>query len=100
MVYKPAPDIKLTLSWWNNNVTLSLWTVTGDFVYLASEAERQEYVLSQDGLIYYGKVKHIKVLPWTFGQVLRSVLNCSLPIVPIVLDFPSNTAIIRQIRLM
>lgn len=66
---------------------------------MANEAERQEYVLSQDGLIYYGKPKHIKTLPWTFGQVLSSVLKCSLPIVPIILDFPRTIAITRQKRL-
>lgn len=43
-------------------------------MYLASEAERQEYVLSQDGLIYRGKPKHITTLPWTFGQVLSLLI--------------------------
>lgn len=38
-------------------------------MYLTSEVERQEYVLSQDGLIYRGRPKHITTLPWTFGQV-------------------------------
>lgn len=44
-------------------------------MYLASEAERQEYVLSQDGLIYRGKPKHITILPWTFGQVLSLCID-------------------------
>ncbi|XP_053500040.1 protein-glutamine gamma-glutamyltransferase 2a isoform X2 [Ictalurus furcatus] len=49
-----------------------------DSVYLASEAERQEYVLSQDGLIYRGKPKHITTLPWTFGQFEPGILDICL----------------------
>ncbi|XP_034167567.2 protein-glutamine gamma-glutamyltransferase 2a isoform X1 [Pangasianodon hypophthalmus] len=51
-----------------------------DSVYLASEAERQEYVLSQDGLIYRGKPKHISTLPWTFGQFEPGILDICLRI--------------------
>ena len=40
-----------------------------DAVYLDSEEERQEYVLTQQGFIYQGSVKWIKSIPWNFGQV-------------------------------
>ncbi len=53
------------------NIFQSVLVVSEDSVYLASEAEREEYVLSQDGLIYRGIPKRITVLPWTFGQVLH-----------------------------
>ncbi|KAI4879151.1 hypothetical protein NFI96_021248, partial [Prochilodus magdalenae] len=49
-----------------------------DSVYLANEAERQEYVLSQDGLIYRGKPKRITALPWTFGQFEPDMLDVCL----------------------
>ncbi|KAG7323431.1 hypothetical protein KOW79_013133 [Hemibagrus wyckioides] len=49
-----------------------------DSVYMASEAGRQEYVLSQDGLIYRGKPKHITILPWTFGQFEPGILDICL----------------------
>ncbi|XP_072552168.1 protein-glutamine gamma-glutamyltransferase 2-like [Salminus brasiliensis] len=51
-----------------------------DPVYLANEAERQEYVLSQDGLIYRGKPKHITTLPWTFGQFEPDMLDICLKV--------------------
>lgn len=42
---------------------------TADAVYLDSEEERQEYVLSQQGFIYQGSAKFINSIPWNFGQV-------------------------------
>lgn len=38
-------------------------------MYLESEAERREYVLTQQGFIYQGSVRFIKSVPWNFGQV-------------------------------
>ncbi|KAK7129384.1 hypothetical protein R3I94_017557 [Phoxinus phoxinus] len=51
-----------------------------DSVYLASEAEREEYVLSQDGLIYRGIPKRITALPWSFGQFESGILDICLQI--------------------
>lgn len=42
-------------------------------MYLDSEAERREYVLTQQGFIYQGSVKFIKSVPWNFGQVGHEV---------------------------
>lgn len=42
---------------------------TGDAVYMENEEERQEYVLSTDGLIFRGTPPRFQELPWTFGQV-------------------------------
>ena len=39
--------------------------ITGDSVYLDDEDKLEEYVLSQDGLIYVINL----ALPWIFGQV-------------------------------
>uniref|UniRef100_A0A4W4FGA1 Protein-glutamine gamma-glutamyltransferase 2 n=1 Tax=Electrophorus electricus TaxID=8005 RepID=A0A4W4FGA1_ELEEL len=51
-----------------------------DSVYMVKEAERQEYVLSQDGLIYRGKPKCISELLWTFGQFEPGILNICLKV--------------------
>ncbi|XP_051517144.1 protein-glutamine gamma-glutamyltransferase 2a [Myxocyprinus asiaticus] len=51
-----------------------------DSVYLMSEAEREEYILSQDGLIYRGIPKRITALPWTFGQFEPGILDICLQI--------------------
>lgn len=42
---------------------------TVDAVYLDSDEERREYVLTQQGFIYQGSAKFIKSIPWNFGQV-------------------------------
>lgn len=42
---------------------------TADAVYLDSDEERREYVLTQQGFIYQGSAKFIKSIPWNFGQV-------------------------------
>ncbi|XP_018419794.1 PREDICTED: erythrocyte membrane protein band 4.2-like [Nanorana parkeri] len=39
-----------------------------DPVYLHNEAERREYVLSEDGIIYLGTESHAQPQPWHFGQ--------------------------------
>ncbi|XP_070341774.1 protein-glutamine gamma-glutamyltransferase 6 isoform X2 [Equus asinus] len=40
-----------------------------DDVFLASEEERQEYVLNDSGIIFRGVEKHIRAQGWNFGQV-------------------------------
>lgn len=40
-----------------------------DAVYLDSDEERREYVLTQQGFIYQGSAKFIQSVPWNFGQV-------------------------------
>lgn len=38
-------------------------------MYLDSDEERQEYILTQHGFIYQGSAKFINNIPWNFGQV-------------------------------
>ena len=40
-----------------------------DWVYLPQEAERQEYVMAEEGIIYRGSADRIGPLAWNFGQV-------------------------------
>uniref|UniRef100_A0A8K9V2D2 protein-glutamine gamma-glutamyltransferase n=1 Tax=Oncorhynchus mykiss TaxID=8022 RepID=A0A8K9V2D2_ONCMY len=49
-----------------------------DAVYMEEERDRQEYVLSQAGLIYKGTTKRIKASPWTFGQFEPGMLDICL----------------------
>lgn len=42
-----------------------------DDVFLASEEERQEYVLNDSGVIFRGVEKRIRAQGWNFGQVSR-----------------------------
>lgn len=50
---------------------------TGDAVYMDNEKSLEEYVLSQDGIIFQGTYKYPKPLAWNFGQVPRATLTCS-----------------------
>ncbi|XP_063866292.1 annulin-like isoform X1 [Scylla paramamosain] len=49
-----------------------------DPVYLEKEAERQEYVVSDFGLIWRGTAKRLRPCPWLFGQYEKDVLECVL----------------------
>ncbi|NXX97719.1 TGM2 glutamyltransferase, partial [Centropus bengalensis] len=49
-----------------------------DTVFLRDEDERQEYVLSQEGLIYQGSRDYITSTPWNFGQFEDEILSICL----------------------
>ncbi|EHB04277.1 Protein-glutamine gamma-glutamyltransferase 6 [Heterocephalus glaber] len=51
-----------------------------DDVFLASEEERQEYVLNDSGIIYRGVEKHIRAQGWNYGQFEEDILNICLSI--------------------
>lgn len=40
-----------------------------DEVFLPNEAQRREYILNQDGVIYSGTENEILAQPWDFRQV-------------------------------
>lgn len=40
-----------------------------DLVYLPNEAERQEYVMNEQGIVYKGVDEYITNMSWDFGQV-------------------------------
>lgn len=42
-------------------------------MFLASEEERQEYVLNDNGIIFRGVEKRIQAQGWNFGQVSRGI---------------------------
>uniref|UniRef100_A0A8C2YR20 Protein 4.2 n=1 Tax=Chinchilla lanigera TaxID=34839 RepID=A0A8C2YR20_CHILA len=49
-----------------------------DAVFLHNEAQREEYVLDQNGLIFLGTANCIQEEPWDFGQFERDVMDLSL----------------------
>ncbi|XP_054836157.1 protein-glutamine gamma-glutamyltransferase 6-like [Eublepharis macularius] len=51
---------------------------SGDLVYLANEAERQEYVLNENGIIFVGNAHYIEARGWYYGQFQENILNICL----------------------
>uniref|UniRef100_A0AAX7V4T7 protein-glutamine gamma-glutamyltransferase n=1 Tax=Astatotilapia calliptera TaxID=8154 RepID=A0AAX7V4T7_ASTCA len=49
-----------------------------DHVFLPNEAERQEYVLNDEGVIYQGSSSSVVDRPWTFGQFERGILDACI----------------------
>ncbi|XP_076153938.1 protein-glutamine gamma-glutamyltransferase 6-like isoform X1 [Alosa pseudoharengus] len=49
-----------------------------DWVHLPEEAERQEYVMSEQGLIYRGSDSYISPMAWDFGQFEDDVVDICL----------------------
>ncbi|XP_037351124.1 protein-glutamine gamma-glutamyltransferase 2 isoform X1 [Talpa occidentalis] len=61
-----------------------------DAVYLDSEEERREYVLTQQGFIYQGSAKFIKNIPWNFGQFEDGILDICLMLLDVNPKFLKN----------
>ncbi|XP_062987438.1 protein-glutamine gamma-glutamyltransferase E-like [Elgaria multicarinata webbii] len=49
-----------------------------DDVFLPNDAEREEYVLSEFGVIFVGDVNRISPFPWNYGQFRDDILNICL----------------------
>ncbi|NXU15882.1 EPB42 protein, partial [Pardalotus punctatus] len=46
-----------------------------DEVFLANEAQRQEYILNQDGIIYQGNENAVLAQPWDFSQFEEDMVD-------------------------
>uniref|UniRef100_A0A672U411 Erythrocyte membrane protein band 4.2 n=2 Tax=Strigops habroptila TaxID=2489341 RepID=A0A672U411_STRHB len=46
-----------------------------DEVFLANEAQRQEYILNQDGVIYWGTENAVLAQPWDFSQFEEDIVD-------------------------
>ncbi|CAL8259508.1 unnamed protein product [Gadus morhua 'NCC'] len=62
-----------------------------DAVYMRSETKRQEYVLSQHGLLYRGSATRIHHKPWNFSQFEPGILDICLKILDEGLNVVSDT---------
>lgn len=47
-------------------------------MYLGNEAERQEYVMAEDGLIWRGSYNRMRRTVWKYSQFERDILDCAL----------------------
>uniref|UniRef100_A0A6J0UPR5 Protein 4.2-like isoform X2 n=1 Tax=Pogona vitticeps TaxID=103695 RepID=A0A6J0UPR5_9SAUR len=56
----------------------------GDSVFLPNEAQRQEYVLNQDGTIYWGLEEAPQEQPWDFGQLSGDMVDISLALLEVI----------------
>uniref|UniRef100_A0A8C4ZJB8 Protein-glutamine gamma-glutamyltransferase 2 n=1 Tax=Gadus morhua TaxID=8049 RepID=A0A8C4ZJB8_GADMO len=71
--------------------SFTLIVETGDAVYMRSETKRQEYVLSQHGLLYRGSATRIHHKPWNFSQFEPGILDICLKILDEGLNVVSDT---------
>ncbi|KAL8179821.1 UNVERIFIED_CONTAM: hypothetical protein K2H54_073247 [Gekko kuhli] len=63
-----------------------------DDVYLGSEPERQEYVLSEDGILYQGNQDWIQPSPWNYGQFEEDLVDICLRLLDRNLNYRRNPA--------
>ncbi|XP_026543258.1 protein-glutamine gamma-glutamyltransferase 5-like [Notechis scutatus] len=58
-----------------------------DDVYLESEAERQEYVMNEHGVIFHGNRNWIHPVPWNYGQFDEETVGICLKLLDSNLQF-------------
>ncbi|GAB1286892.1 Protein-glutamine gamma-glutamyltransferase E [Apodemus speciosus] len=58
-----------------------------DDVFMGNQAERQEYVEEDSGIIYVGSTNRIGMVGWNFGQFEEDILSISLSILDRSLNF-------------
>ncbi|XP_061486651.1 protein-glutamine gamma-glutamyltransferase E-like [Rhineura floridana] len=51
---------------------------SGDLVFMENEAERQEYVLNENGIIFVGNANYIESRGWYYGQFQQNILSLCL----------------------
>ncbi|XP_068120111.1 protein 4.2-like isoform X2 [Hyperolius riggenbachi] len=62
----------------------------GDPVYLHNEADRQEYVLSEDGIIYLGTESCAQPQPWHFGQFEEDIPEICMKFLDLSLHYQKD----------
>ncbi|XP_063816608.1 protein-glutamine gamma-glutamyltransferase E-like [Pseudophryne corroboree] len=60
---------------------------TGDVVYMASADERNEYVLNETGVIFYGSSQTPWSRPWDFGQFEEGIIDASLKLLDSSIEY-------------
>uniref|UniRef100_A0A3B4FYI7 Protein-glutamine gamma-glutamyltransferase 2 n=1 Tax=Pundamilia nyererei TaxID=303518 RepID=A0A3B4FYI7_9CICH len=63
-----------------------------DSVSLSDEAQRQEYVLNEHGIIYSGSENYIRSVPWDFGQFEEDMVKICLKILDVNPKHLANAA--------
>ncbi|XP_058635407.1 protein-glutamine gamma-glutamyltransferase 2 isoform X2 [Onychostoma macrolepis] len=54
-----------------------------DWVFLPSEAERQEFVMNEQGIVYKGVDEYITNISWDFGQFEEDILDICLKLLDV-----------------
>ncbi|XP_075701348.1 protein-glutamine gamma-glutamyltransferase E-like [Rhinoderma darwinii] len=62
----------------------------GDSVYLADQADREEYVLHEFGLICVGEFSNQIAAPWNYGQFQENILYITFVLLDSTLSFRRN----------
>lgn len=78
-MYSKVKSRRETKSLVSNNIVIlfNAWN-KNDAVYMENDGWRNEYVLNDDGRLYYGTARRIGGMDWYFGQFERKVLEASL----------------------
>ncbi|XP_072488500.1 protein-glutamine gamma-glutamyltransferase E isoform X2 [Notamacropus eugenii] len=77
----------------STSTTLGTWVLLfnpwlqADGVFMMNNAEREEYVEEDAGIIYVGSTNRISMVGWNFGQYEEDILNISLTILDRSLNF-------------
>uniref|UniRef100_A0A3B4FXS4 Protein-glutamine gamma-glutamyltransferase 2 n=1 Tax=Pundamilia nyererei TaxID=303518 RepID=A0A3B4FXS4_9CICH len=71
---------------------LTITAETDDSVSLSDEAQRQEYVLNEHGIIYSGSENYIRSVPWDFGQFEEDMVKICLKILDVNPKHLANAA--------
>ncbi|XP_051835926.1 protein-glutamine gamma-glutamyltransferase E [Antechinus flavipes] len=77
----------------STSTTLGTWVLLfnpwlqADAVFMRNNAEREEYVEEDAGIIYVGSTNRINMVGWNFGQFEEDILNISLTILDRSLNF-------------
>ncbi|KAM8945855.1 protein-glutamine gamma-glutamyltransferase E-like [Pelodytes ibericus] len=63
-----------------------------DVVYMENEAQRQEYVMTEFGMIYVGETDNPQSIPWDYGQFQDNILDICLVILDSTMNYRRNQA--------
>ncbi|XP_076968413.1 protein-glutamine gamma-glutamyltransferase E [Tamandua tetradactyla] len=63
-----------------------------DSVFMNNDAEREEYVQQDSGVIFVGSTNRISMFGWNFGQFEEDILNISLSVLDKSLNFRRDPA--------
>ncbi|KAM4691828.1 protein-glutamine gamma-glutamyltransferase E-like [Rhinophrynus dorsalis] len=66
--------------------------IRDDIVYMEDQAQRQEYVLTEFGLIYMGTPEDPIPVPWDYGQFQDRILDISLAALDSTLSFERDAS--------
>ncbi|XP_075427938.1 protein-glutamine gamma-glutamyltransferase E-like isoform X2 [Ascaphus truei] len=66
---------------------------TDDVVFMEDEDERQEYVLNDSGILYYGIVESINEDGWNYGQFEEGILDICLILLDMSLNHQEDPAL-------